>query len=89
MNALDVVVLDVLREQTSPLILAEHHHVIEQLAADSSDDPLGRGVLKDCEGLSVGIGSEARARTSYLVREERVVVEDQIPMARRVGEGLP
>ena len=88
-DAFRVVVRDVVSKQPCQVVFAQHDHVIEKLATNRSHEafrcPVLPGTLK-CRSL--GMDSESRDRAGDLSREDRVVVEDEKPMPRVIGEGL-
>jgi hypothetical protein len=89
MNALRVEVLDVLPEESSQMVVVEDDHVIEQLSPDASDETLSRSVLpRTSERCAPGADPEGWNGANELMREDRVVVEDQVSMARCVREGI-
>ena len=88
-DALCVVVLDVLAQQASQMILVEHDDVVEQLAADAPDEALGCPVLPGTsEGCARGFDSESSDRLSDQSRGDRVVVENQEAVGRLIREGV-
>ena len=65
-DALGVVVVNVLPEQASQVVLAEDDHVIEQLSSNASDEAFGRPVLpRDLESRPLWMNPETRDRPSH------------------------
>ena len=88
-DALGVVVVDVFPEQSSQLVLAHDHHVIEKLSANRSHEAFRGPVLPGTfQCGSVGTDSESRDGAGDVSGEDRVVVEDEVAMRRVIGEGL-
>ncbi len=88
-DALGVVVLDVLLKQAPQMVFAEHHHVIEKLPPNASDEAFSRAVLpRASERRTPGTDAECLDRGGDLSGEDRVVVEDQESMRRVIGEGV-
>ena len=89
-DSLRVVVVDVLAEKTSQVSFAEHDDVVEKLAANAADEALRCPVLPGAlKGSPFRIQAERSDGASNTVREDRVVVEDQVPVRGVAGEGVP
>ena len=83
-DALGVVVLDVLPKQAPQMVFAEHHHVIEKLPPNASDEAFSRAVLpRASERRAPGTDAECLDRGGDLSGEDGVVVE-----LRVIGEGV-
>jgi hypothetical protein len=88
-DALGVVVIDVLLKQAPQMVFAEHDHVIEKLPPNASDEAFSRPVLpRASERRSPGMDAECLDRGGDFGAEDRVVVEDQESMRRAIGEGV-
>ena len=87
MDALGVVVIDVLPEQPSQMVFPEDDDMVEKLSANTADEAFGRPILPGTsEGGSSGMDSESHDRAGDVGREDRVVVEDQESMKGFAGE---
>lgn len=88
-NALAIVVRDVLPEQAFQMILPENNDVVEQLSAHTPDETLRGSVLPGTlKRRPLRVNPKSPDRTGDLGREDRVVVEDQMPMSWRLREGI-
>ena len=89
MDALGVVVLDVLPEQPSQMVFPEDDDMVEKLSANTADEAFGRPILPGTsEGGSSGMDSESHDRVGDVGRENGIVVEDQEPMRGFLREGI-
>ncbi len=76
-DALRVVVVDVLLQEAPQVTFAENDHVIEKLPPDAADEALRRPVLPGtAERCALGLDAEACDRRAHFGGEDRVVVED-------------
>jgi hypothetical protein len=88
-DPLAVVVLDVLAEQTSEVVFAENDDVIEQLPSNAPHEALRGPVLpRASECRALGVDVKASDRQGDFGREDRIVVENQIPMRRAMKKRL-
>ncbi len=86
MDALRVVVLDVLLKEASQVTFAKHHNVIEKLPADAADEALRRPVLPGTSiRRALGVDAEVCDRGGHFGREDRIVVEDEESMQDAAG----
>ena len=88
-NAIGVVVLDVLTEQSSQVVFTEDDQMIEKLATNRSHESFRGPVLpRTLQCGSLEMDSESRDGACNVRRKDRVVVEDEIAMRRVIGEGV-
>ena len=80
MNALRVVVTDVVAEKAAQVILIEHDEVIDDFSlARSSHPAFGGSILPGTsKGCALRLYAETSDRSCDRVREDRVVVVDQV-----------
>lgn len=70
------------------MVFPEDDDVVEKLSANTADEAFGRPILPGTsEGGSSGLDSESHDRVGDVCRENGIVVEDQEPMSRLIGEG--
>jgi hypothetical protein len=89
-DSLGVVVVDVLAEEASQMILAEHDDMVQEFASHTSDETLRRPILPRApERGPLRSQSEAVDRSGDFAREDRVVVQYQESVRRLVWEMWP